>query len=127
MNYWLIKSEPGVYSFDDLIRDKKTFWNGVRNFQARNNLKSMKVGDLCLFYHSNEDKANVGVAKVVKDAYPDHTADDPSWVMVDVAPEFKLKKPVSLAMVKAEQRLSDRSWLEIHGCLSNLSGKKNLT
>lgn len=107
MNYWLIKSEPVVYSWENLERDKKTFWDGVRNFQARNNLKAMKNGDLCLYYHSNEDKANVGVAKVVKEHYPDPTADDPTWVAVEVAPEFKLKKPVPLALVKANPKLTD--------------------
>lgn len=107
MNYWLIKSEPSVYSWDDLVREKQTMWNGVRNFQARNNLKAMQVGDLCLYYHSNEDRANVGVAKVIKSHYQDPTTEDTNWVVVDVAPAFPLKKPVSLADVKADVRLSD--------------------
>ncbi|MBV6642979.1 MAG: EVE domain-containing protein [Cyclobacteriaceae bacterium] len=107
MNYWLIKSEPGTYSWDDLERDKKTLWDGVRNFQARNNMKAMKVGDLCLYYHSVNEKQVIGVAKVVKEFYPDPTAKEGDWVVVDVAPEQKLNKPVTLAQVKAEERLSD--------------------
>lgn len=106
MNYWLIKSEPFVYSFDQLLKDKKTFWEGVRNYQARNNLRAMKKGDLMLFYHSNEGKEVVGIAKVAAEAYQDPTTDDTNWVVVDVAPVKKLKKPVTLAMVKADKRLS---------------------
>ncbi|MEQ8337254.1 MAG: EVE domain-containing protein [Cyclobacteriaceae bacterium] len=107
MNYWLIKSEPGTYSWSDLERDKKTLWDGVRNYQARNNLKAMQVGDLCLYYHSVNEKQVVGVAKVVKEHYPDPTAKDGDWVVVDVAPEQKLKNPVNLAQVKGEERLSE--------------------
>lgn len=105
MNYWLIKSEPFKYSFDQLIKDKKTFWDGVRNYQARNNLRAMKKDDLLLFYHSNEGLEIVGIAKVVKEAYQDPTTEDPNWSVVDVAPVKKLKNPVTLAMVKAEKRL----------------------
>lgn len=105
MNYWLMKSEPSVYSWDDLARDKKTGWDGVRNYQARNNLKAMKKGDLALLYHSMEDKAVVGIARIVKEAYPDPT--DDTWVLVDIAPDQKLKKPVSLAQIKADKRFSD--------------------
>jgi predicted RNA-binding protein with PUA-like domain len=105
MNYWLIKSEPFKYSFDQLIKDKKTFWDGVRNYQARNNLRAMKKDDLLLFYHSNEGLEVVGIAKVVKEAYQDPTTEDPNWSVVDVAPVKKLKNPVTLAMVKAEKRL----------------------
>lgn len=107
MNYWLIKSEPGDYSWDDLVNDKKTYWDGVRNFQARNNLKNMKVGDLCLFYHSVNEKANVGIAKVVREHYQDPTTDDERWVAVDVVPETAFKRPVTLADIKADERLSN--------------------
>ena len=107
MNYWLIKSEPGTYSYKDLENDKQTYWDGVRNFQARNNLKSMKVGDLCLYYHSVNEKSVVGVAKVVKEHYQDPTTDDSRWVVVDLQPEFPLKKPVSLAEIKEEDQLRE--------------------
>lgn len=106
MNYWLIKSEPHVYSFDQLLKEKKTFWEGVRNYAARNNLRAMKKGDLLLFYHSNEGKEIVGIAKVVGEAYQDPTTEDPNWSVVDVAPVKKLKKPVTLEMVKADKRLA---------------------
>ena len=97
---WLIKSEPDVYSFDDLLRDKQTSWTGVRNYGARNNLRDMKKGDELLYYHSNIGKAIVGIAKVVKEAYQDPTSDNPNWLCVDVAPLKKLKKEVSLDDVK---------------------------
>ncbi len=105
MNYWLVKSEPGTYSWENLVRDKKTTWDGVRNFQARNNLKAMKKGDLALFYHSNEDKAVVGIAKIIKEAYPDPK--DKDWFVVDLSADKKLKNPVTLAQVKATKKLSD--------------------
>jgi predicted RNA-binding protein with PUA-like domain len=105
MNYWLMKSEPGTFSWDDLVRDKKTGWDGVRNFQARNNLKAMKKGDLAFFYHSMDDKSIVGIAKIVKENYPDPTEND--WVAVEITPVRKLKKPVTLAQIKADKRLSD--------------------
>jgi predicted RNA-binding protein with PUA-like domain len=105
MNYWLVKSEPGTYSWDDLVKDKKTVWDGVRNFRARTNLKTMKKGDLTFFYHSNEGKEIVGIAKVVKDGYPDPK--DNEWFVVDLSPEKKLKTPVTLAQVKADKKLSD--------------------
>lgn len=105
MNYWLVKSEPDTYSWDDLVKDKKTIWDGVRNFQARNNLKSMKKGDSVLFYHSNEGKEIVGIAKVAKEGYPEPKDND--WVAVDLAPDKKLKNPVTLAQIKADKRLSD--------------------
>lgn len=107
MNYWLIKSEPGTYSFEDLVSDKRTHWDGVRNYQARNNLKTMKVGDLCLYYHSVNEKSVIGVAKVVKEHYQDPTTDDTRWVVVDVQPEFPFKKHVSLAEVKQDDQLND--------------------
>jgi predicted RNA-binding protein with PUA-like domain len=104
MNYWLVKSEPGTFSWDDLVRDKKTVWDGVRNFQARNNLKNMKKGDLTFFYHSGEDKAVVGIGKIIKEGYPE--PNDNEWVAVDIAPDKKLKKPVTLAQIKADKRLA---------------------
>jgi predicted RNA-binding protein with PUA-like domain len=106
MAYWLIKSEPFKYSWDQLVADKKTFWDGVRNYAARNNMKAMKKGDELFFYHSNEGLEIVGVAKVVKEFYQDPTTEDQAWVVVDVAPIRKLKKAVSLAQIKAEPRLS---------------------
>ena len=113
MNYWLIKSEPFKYSFDQLLKDKKTFWEGVRNYQARNNLRAMKKGDLLLFYHSNEGKDVVGIAKVVTEAYQDPTTDDTNWVVVDVAPVKKLKHPVSLETVKSEKRLENMALIKL--------------
>ena len=107
MNYWLVKSEPSEYSYDDLVRDKSTFWNGVRNYTARNNLKNMKVGDQVLFYHSVNEKAVVGISKVVKEYYQDPTTDDERWVVVDLAPQKKLNNPVTLARIKAESGLSE--------------------
>lgn len=107
MNYWLIKTEPGNYSWEDLKRDKETFWDGVRNYQARNNLREMQVGDLCLYYHSVNEKCVTGVAKVVKGAYQDPTTDDDRWVAVDVVPEQEFNTQVTLAMVKAESDLSE--------------------
>lgn len=102
MNYWLIKSEPSNYSWSDLVRDGQTVWDGVRNYGARNNLQSMKKGDLCLFYHSVSGKEILGVARVIREAYPDPTADDPQWVAVTVEPAFALKQPVTLAELKAD-------------------------
>ena len=106
MNYWLIKTEPDTFSWDDLVKKKREHWDGVRNFKARNNIKAMKLGDLCLFYHSNVGKEVIGIAEVVKEHYPDHTAEDGKWYMMDVAPVRKLKRPVTLAEVKADERLS---------------------
>lgn len=107
MNYWLIKSEPFKYSWDQLQKDKETFWDGVRNYAARNNLKAMKKGDQAFFYHSNEGIEIVGIAKVVKEAYQDPTTDDDRWAAVDFAPQKKLKKPVTLAQIKAEPKLAN--------------------
>jgi len=107
MNYWLIKSEPNAYSWDDLVKLKRDHWDGVRNYAARNNMKSMKVDDLLLFYHSVNDKEVVGVAKVVKEFYPDPTTDDDRWVVVDLVPVNKLKKPVTLEQVKENKKLKD--------------------
>jgi predicted RNA-binding protein with PUA-like domain len=98
---FVVKSEPSVYSFDQLVADKKTRWDGVRNFEARNTLRSMAKGDRLLYYHSNVGKELVGVAKVVRPAYPDPTADDGDWSAIDLAPVKRLKKPVTLAVLKA--------------------------
>lgn len=107
MAYWLIKSEPFKYSWEQLEKDKQTFWDGVRNYAARNNLRAMKKGDLAFFYHSNEGTEIVGIAKVAKEAYQDPTTDDPAWVVVDFKPHKKIKKPVSLAQIKADKRLAN--------------------
>jgi predicted RNA-binding protein with PUA-like domain len=107
VNYWLIKSEPFKYSWEQFETDKETFWDGVRNYQARNNLRDMQVGDLCLYYHSNEGKEVVGIAEVIKPAYQDPTTDNTQWVAVDVKPYKKLDKTVTLAQIKADPRLSD--------------------
>lgn len=105
MNYWLLKSEPNVYSFDMLVSDKKGVWDGVRNYQARNNLKEMKLGDLALFYHSNIGKEVVGIVKITKENYPDPTIDDVRWVVVEVQALKKLSKTVTLAQIKSENIL----------------------
>jgi predicted RNA-binding protein with PUA-like domain len=107
--YWLVKSEPFKYSWDKFNQDGRTFWDGVRNYQARNNLREMKEGDLVLFYHSNEGKNVVGIAKVVKESYQDPTTSDPNWVVVDLSPVESLAKPVSLEQIKAEESLKDIS------------------
>ncbi|TCD08574.1 EVE domain-containing protein [Pedobacter frigidisoli] len=107
--YWLVKSEPFKYSWDKFNEDGRTFWDGVRNYQARNNLREMKEGDLVLFYHSNEGKNVVGIAKVVKESYQDPTTDDKNWVVVDLSPVESLKNPVSLEQIKAEPSLVDIS------------------
>jgi predicted RNA-binding protein with PUA-like domain len=107
MAYWLIKSEPFKYSWDQLVKDKQTFWDGVRNYAARNNLRAMQKGDEVFFYHSNEGVEIVGIAKVAKTFYQDPTTDDPNWVVVDFKPVRKLKNPVSLAQIKADKRLAN--------------------
>jgi predicted RNA-binding protein with PUA-like domain len=107
MKYWLVKSEPFKYSWDQFVRDGITFWDGVRNYGARNNLKAMKQGDHVFFYHSNEGLAIVGIAEVVKEAYQDPTTSDSNWVVVDIKPVENIKNPVTLAQVKAEPALKD--------------------
>lgn len=107
MNYWLVKSEPFKYSWDQFVKDKKTFWDGVRNYAARNNLKAMAKGDQVLFYHSNEGLAIVGIAEVVKTAYQDPTTDDDKWVAVDLKPVKAIPEPVTLQAIKAEPKLAD--------------------
>jgi len=107
MNYWLVKSEPGAYSWDDFVKLGRDHWDGVRNYQARNNMKLMKNGDEVLFYHSVNDKQVVGIARVVKEYYQDPTTDDERWVVVDLVPVRKLDNPVTLAQIKADDRLED--------------------
>ena len=107
MNYWLVKSEPHKYSWEKFNKDGRTFWDGVRNYQARNNLREMKEGDLVLYYHSNEGKEVVGIAKVVKEAYQDPTTDDKNWVVVDLVPFETIKNPVTLETIKADEQLKD--------------------
>lgn len=107
MAYWLVKSEPSTYSWDQLVKDKRTFWSGVRNHQAAANLRAMKNGDLAFFYHSGDDKAIVGIAKIIKEYYPDHTDTTGKFGMVDVAAVKPLQAPVTLAAVKAEPKLKD--------------------
>lgn len=106
MNYWLVKSEPFVYSFEQLLKDKKTIWDGVRNYTARNYLREMKAGDQVFFYHSNEGMEIVGIAEVLKESFPDPTADNPNWVAVEVAPVKRLPNPVSLKAIKEEAALA---------------------
>src|SRR5689334_18866329 len=107
MAYWLVKSEPFKYSWEQFEKDKQTFWDGVRNYAARLHLKAMKKGEEVLFYHSNEGLQIVGIAKVVKEFYQDPTTDDDAWVAVDLKPFKKLKKPVSLDQVKSDKRLAN--------------------
>jgi predicted RNA-binding protein with PUA-like domain len=104
---WLVKSEPSVYSWDQLVKDKQTGWEGVRNYAARLNLQEMKKGDEVLFYHSNEGMEIVGIAKVNKESYPDPTTDDPRWIAVDLKPVRKLKKAVPLLSLKKDKRFAD--------------------
>ena len=113
MAYWLVKSEPFKYSWEQLVKDKRTFWDGVRNYAARNNLKAMQKGDEVLFYHSNEGLEIVGIAKVAKEHYPDPTADDDTWVVVDLKPYRKLKTPVGLIQIKADKRLVDMALVKL--------------
>jgi predicted RNA-binding protein with PUA-like domain len=107
MNHWLVKSEPVKYAWDQLVKDGKTFWNGVRNYQAANNLKAMKKGDQVFFYHSNEGLEIVGICEIAKEYYPDHTDATGKFGMVDVKPVRPLKTPVTLAAIKAEPDLAD--------------------
>jgi len=113
MSYWLVKSEPDAYSWEQLEKDKQTDWTGVRNYAARNHLKAMKKGDEVLFYHSNVGLEIVGIAKVAKEAYQDPTTDEAGWVVVNLKPYKKLKKPVSLDAIKKEKRLKDMALVRI--------------
>lgn len=105
--YWLVKSEPSAYSWDDLVREGEDLWDGVRNHQARNNLNSMTRGDLVLFYHSVDARAVVGIARVTREGYPDPTTDDPRWLAVDLEPVRPLNKPVTLGQIKNDAALED--------------------
>lgn len=107
MLHWLLKSEPYKYGWDNLEKDQTTFWDGVRNFQARNNLKAMKKGDYALFYHSNEVKEIVGIAQITKEAYQDPTTEDSNWVVVDIVPVCKLQNPISLETIKSHPKLQN--------------------
>jgi predicted RNA-binding protein with PUA-like domain len=107
MNCWIIKSEPFKYSWDMFVAEGKSIWDGVRNYQARNNMMAMKMGDFALFYHSNAGKEIVGLAKVIKEHYPDPTTDDPRWVVVEFEPIQKFTKPISLAYMKTDERLAN--------------------
>lgn len=113
MAYWLIKSEPFKYSWDQFVQDKQTFWDGVRNYAARNNLRAMKKGDLAFFYHSNEGVEIVGIAKVAKEAYQDPTTTETAWLAVDFKPHKKLNKPVTLAQIKAEKKLANMALVKL--------------
>ncbi len=106
MNYWLMKSEPDAYSWDDLVEQKVGTWDGVRNYAARLNLMAMKKGDLAFFYHSNIGKEIVGIVEIVKENYPDITDETGKWVVVQVAPKEKLNKAVPLSKIKADERLA---------------------
>jgi predicted RNA-binding protein with PUA-like domain len=107
MNYWIVKQEPEDYSWSDFVADGKTAWTGVRNYQARNNLRGMKAGDKVFYYHSGEEKAIVGIAKVDRAAYPDPTAKEGDWVAVDIRADKPLKNPVTLASLKADKVLKN--------------------
>lgn len=113
MAYWLVKSEPFKYSWDQFVADKKATWDGVRNYAARNNLRSMKKGDKVLFYHSNEGVEIVGIAMVVKESYQDPTTTETAWLVVDLKPVKKLKKPVTLAQVKAAPLLANMALVKL--------------
>jgi predicted RNA-binding protein with PUA-like domain len=113
MAHWLIKSEPEVYSWDQLLKDKQTRWDGIRNYAARLHLRSMKKGDEIFFYHSNKGTEIVGIATVAKEAYPDPTSDDPAWFAIDIKPLKKLLKPVSLDQIKKEKKLSGMALVRI--------------
>lgn len=110
--YWLVKSEPSVYSFSQLQKDKRTVWDGVRNYEARNNLRAMKRGDLVLFYHSNEDKAVVGIARVAKQAYDDPGDETGTWSVVEISPVSAFKEPVTLDQIRDEPSLSEITMLK---------------
>ena len=112
MNYWLVKTEPEEYSFDDLLKEKKVVWDGVRNYQARNNLKSMKKGDFVLVYHSGEKREIVGIAEVVKEYYKDPKDKSNIWVVVELTPIKKLNKPFTLEEIKKEKLLSSMQLLK---------------
>ena len=107
LRYWLVKSEPSKYSWEDLVKDGWTYWDGVRNYEARNNIRAMAIGDQLLFYHSNEDRAVVGIAEVIREHYQDPTTDHERWSVVDIKPLQALSSAVTLAEIKREPRLSN--------------------
>ncbi len=113
MKYWLVKSEPDVYSWDQLVADGSTFWDGVRNYAARNNLRDMKVGDKLLYYHSGDEKQIVGLAEVSKEAYQDPTTEEDAWVCVDVKPVKKYAKPLTLKTIKQTESLKDIALIKL--------------
>jgi predicted RNA-binding protein with PUA-like domain len=113
MSYWLVKSEPSIYSWEQLVKEKQTVWSGVRNYAARIHLKGMKKGDAVLFYHSNEGMQIVGIAKVLKEFYQDPTTTDDKWVAVDLKAVKKLKKPVILSQIKSDKRLADMALVRL--------------
>lgn len=124
MTYWLIKSEPSKYSWDQFEKDGKTFWDGIRNYAARNNLRAMKKGDEVFFYHSNEGLEIVGIAKVIKEHYQDPTTSEEAWLVVDLKPVKKLKNPVPLTEIKKDKRLAAMDLLRL-GRLSVQSVKED--
>lgn len=107
LRYWLVKSEPFKYSWEDLVKDGWTYWDGVRNYEARNNIRAMAIGDQLLFYHSNKDRSVVGIAEVIREHYQDPTTDDERWSVVDIKPLQALSSAVTLAEIKREPRLSN--------------------
>lgn len=111
--YWLVKSEPFKYSWDQFEKDKQTLWDGVRNYAARNNLRSMKEGEEVFFYHSNEGLEIVGIAKVAKESFQDPTTDEEAWVAVDLKSYKKLKKPVTLDTIKKDKRLANMALIRL--------------
>lgn len=113
MAYWLVKSEPFKYSWDQFVKDKETYWDGVRNYAARNFMKEMKKGDQVFWYHSNEGLEIVGIAKVTREFYQDPTTDDEAWVVVNLAPVKKLKHPVSLVQIKGDKRLANMALVRL--------------
>ncbi len=113
MNYWLVKQEPESYSFETFQSEDKTDWTGVRNYTARNNLKAMKTGDKVFYYHSGDERAVVGLAKVTKAAFPDPTADDPAWVAVELEAGEAVKNPVTLAAIKANPKLTEMKLVKL--------------
>ena len=113
MAYWLVKSEPDVYSWDQFVKDKETVWSGVRNYAARIHLRAMKKGDEVLYYHSNKGTEIVGIAQVIKEHYQDPTTDDDAWVAVDLKPVRRLKKPVSLAAIKEHKQLAEMALVRL--------------
>jgi predicted RNA-binding protein with PUA-like domain len=113
MAYWLVKSEPTTYSWDDLVKEKQTCWSGIRNYAARLHLRNMKIGDEVFFYHSNEGTDIVGIAMVTKEAYQDPTTKEDKWVAVDLKPVRKLKNPVTLETIKNDKRLASMALVRI--------------